>query len=233
MLQKWEELPEWMKNREVKEYYDVIARRRISLKLKRVFDILAAGILLGVLAVPMAVVAACIVIDSPGGAVYRQKRVTACGKKFMICKFRTMTADAHKRGIQLTVEDDSRITGIGRVLRKYRLDELPQLFHVLEGTMTFVGTRPEVPEYVRAYTKEMRATLLLPAGITSEASIRYKDEAKLLGGKAGAQADRIYREEVLPAKMKYNLESLKAFSVGNDMVTMVRTVAAVFGRKGT
>ena len=96
--------------------------------------------------------------------------------------------------------------------------------------MTFVGTRPEVPEYVRGYTKEMRATLLLPAGITSEASIRYRDEAELLGRNPGEDADRIYREQVLPDKMRYNLESLRKFGIGNDLRTMVRTVAAVVGR---
>ncbi len=231
MLREWDQLPKWMRNQEVREYYDILAERRLSLKLKRVFDIAAAGMLLGILAVPMAVIAAWISADSPGGAFYRQERVTAYGKRFMICKFRTMTKGAERKGMRITLAGDKRVTKPGKFLRKYRLDELPQLFNVLEGAMTFVGTRPEVPEYVRTYTREMRATLLLPAGITSEASIRYRDEAKLLGGNPGEDADRIYREIVLPEKMRYNLESLRRFGVGSDLRTIVRTVMAVAGKE--
>lgn len=227
MLREWDQLPRWMRNQEVREYYDILAQKRLSLKLKRIFDIAAAGMLLGLLAVPMAVIAVWISVDSPGGAFYRQERVTAYGKRFMICKFRTMARGADKEGMQITLAGDKRVTRPGEFLRKYRLDELPQLFNVLEGSMTFVGTRPEVPEYVRAYTKEMRATLLLPAGITSEASIRYRGEAELLGRNPGEDADRIYREQVLLDKMRYNLESLRKFGIGNDLRTMVRTVAAV------
>ena len=227
MLREWNQLPKWMRNREVREYYDILARKPLSLKLKRIFDIGAAGMLLGLLAVPMAVIAVWISVDSPGGAFYRQERVTAYGKRFMICKFRTMREGADKKGMRITLEHDKRITKPGEFLRKYRLDELPQLFNVLEGSMTFVGTRPEVPEYVRAYTKEMRATLLLPAGITSEASIRCRGETEVLGRNPGEEADRIYGEQVLPEKMRYNLESLRKFGIGTDLRTMVRTVAAV------
>ena len=231
MLRERDQLPRWMRNQEVREYYDILAQKRLSLRLKRIFDIAAAGMLLGLLAVPMAVIAVWISVDSPGGGFYRQERVTAYGKRFMICKFRTMARGADKDGMQITLAGDKRVTRPGEFLRKYRMDELPQLFNVLEGNMTFVGTRPEVPEYVRGYTKEMRATLLLPAGITSEASIRYRDEAKLLGKRPGSEADRIYRETVLPEKMRYNLESLRRFGVGSDLRTMAMTVTAVTGKE--
>ena len=168
-------------------------------------------------------------IDSPGPIFYRQVRVTRNGKKFRIHKFRSMVSNADRLGTQITVENDTRVTKAGEFIRRYRLDEIPQLLDVLAGTMTFVGTRPESVEYVSYYTKEMRATLLLPAGITSEASIRYKDEAKLL--KAADNVNKVYIEEVLPAKMKYNLESLRNFSLHNEMATMIRTVFAVLGKE--
>ena len=182
-----------------------------------------------VTAVPMLVIGIKIALESPGGVFYRQERVTTYGKKFRIHKFRTMVADADQLGSAVTVSGDSRITPTGAFLRKYRLDELPQVFDVLAGDMSFVGTRPEVTKYVKEYTKEMRATLLMPAGITSEASIRYKDEADLLD--AANDVDRVYVEQVLPEKMKYNLESLRKFSFWGDIKTMVRTVLAVLGKE--
>ena len=225
MWRNWSELPEWMQIPEVREYYEILSKRKKSLIVKRVFDLVISFILLIIAAAPMIVIAAAIAIDSPGGIFYRQERVTAYGKRFMIHKFRTMVVNADTIGTQVTARNDSRVTKIGKFLRKYRLDELPQLIDIFIGDMSFVGTRPEVVKYVKAYTKEMRATLLLPAGVTSEASIRYKDEADLLSG--AEDVDRIYIEKVLPGKMEYNLESIRRFGLFRELKTMIRTVIAV------
>ena len=176
-------------------------------------------------ALSLAVMALLIRMDSPGRAFYRQERVTAYGRKFRIHKFRTMAVGADRFGSQVTVRGDTRVTRIGVFLRKYRLDELPQLIDVLNGSMSFVGTRPEVPKYVECYTEEMKATLLLPAGITSEASIRYKDEAQLLDGVE--DVDSTYVDKVMPGKMKWNLWALERFGLWNEMKILGRTVAAV------
>lgn len=221
-LRKWEDLPEDMQTEEVKEYYQILLSKKGSLAVKRVFDIALAVVLLILLSPVMLILSILIVVDSPGGVFFRQERVTAYGKKFRIHKFRTMVKDADKKGAQVTIKQDSRITKVGRLLRGCRLDELPQLLDVLSGNMSFVGTRPEVPKYVEKYTNEMRATLLLPAGITSQASIQYKDEARLLDG--AEDVDAVYVEKVLPEKMKYNLEGLKYFGVWNELRTMFRTV---------
>ena len=177
MLRKWENIPEWIRQPEVREYYDLLSKKKGSLFLKRIFDILLAVILFIILLIPMILIAVYIKVDSKGPVFYRQRRVTAYGKEFRIHKFRTMVTDAEKIGTAVTVGEDPRITKAGHLLRKTRLDELPQVIDVLQGTMSFVGTRPEAVEYVKQYTPEMRATLLLPAGITSECSILYKDEA--------------------------------------------------------
>ena len=211
-MKKWEELPDFMQCDEVREYYDILSKKKFSLGIKRIFDLVAATGMLVVCAVPMLLIGIRIVSESEGGVFYRQVRVTRYGKKFWIHKFRTMVANADKIGTAVTVANDPRVTPTGAFLRKYRLDELPQLFDVLEGNMSFVGTRPEVPKYVRKYTKEMRATLLLPAGITSEASIRYKDEAEELGEKR-EDTDKVYVEKVLTEKMRYNLEEIKEFGI--------------------
>lgn len=222
---EWDELPKGLRIPEIREYYDILSKKKNSLRLKRCFDVVAALIMLICLSPIMLVIAIAIVCDSPGGVFYRQERVTQYGKIFRIHKFRTMVSNADKIGTQVTVEKDSRITKVGGALRKYRLDEFPQVFDVLAGNMSFVGTRPEAVKYVKKYTKEMRATLLLPAGITSEASIRYKDESELLD--AADDVDKVYVEEVLPGKMKYNLESLRKFSFFGDLKTMVRTLIEV------
>lgn len=227
-MRKWEDLPKFMQCEEVREYYDILAKKKFSLRLKRIFDVVAATIVLIITAIPMLIISMKIATESKGGVFYRQERVTAYGKKFRIHKFRTMVANADQIGSAVTVSGDSRVTPTGAFLRKYRLDELPQVFDVLNGDMSFVGTRPEVPKYVKKYTKEMRATLLLPAGITSEASIRYKDEAELLN--AAEDVDQVYVKKVLPGKMKYNLESIRKFSFVGELVTMVRTVLAVLGK---
>ena len=140
-----------------------------------------------------------------------------------------MYVDADKRGTLVTVDGDSRVTKVGRFIRKFRLDEISQLLDVLDGNMTFVGVRPEVPKYVEAYTPEMRATLLLPAGVTSLASIRYKDEARLLS--EAENADEQYINVILPEKMKYNLEGIQKFSFFGDIGLCIKTVFAVLKRE--
>ena len=228
ILKKWEDLPDFLRTDAVRPYYDALARRRGSLLLKRIFDVAVSALMLVVLCPVFLALAVAIKLDSPGPVFYRQVRVTQYGQKFRIFKFRSMVSDADKRGTLVTVSGDSRITRVGKFIRKCRLDELCQLIDVFRGTMTFVGTRPEVPKYVDAYTPEMMATLLLPAGVTSRASILYKDEAELLD--QAADVDAVYIREVLPGKMKYNLEELKEFSFFSDIQTMFRTVFAVLGK---
>lgn len=227
MLRKWEELPSFMQCEEVRKYYDILSKKKTSLRLKRIFDVVMAEILLAIFAIPMLIIAMMIKLDSPGPAFYRQERVTAYGKKFKIHKFRTMVNHADKMGTAVTVQNDSRITKVGAKLRDLRIDELPQLLDVLNGDMSFVGTRPEAVKYVRKYTKEMRATLLLPAGITSEASIRYKDEAKLLD--EAENADEVYVKKILPEKMKYNLMEIKKFGILRECFTILKTAIAILG----
>lgn len=229
MLRKWEELPNYMQTTEVRPYWEALNKKRGQLLLKRIFDLLIALILLVILALPMLIIAILIKKDSEGPVFYRQERVTTYGEHFRIHKFRTMVSNADKIGSAVTVGNDNRITKIGQKLRGMRLDELPQLFDVLEGTMSFVGTRPEAVKYVEQYKPEYYATLLLPAGITSEASIRYKDEAKLLD--AAEDVDKVYVEKVLPGKMEYNLRSVKEFSFFEEIKTMFRTVFAVLGKE--
>ena len=228
VLRSWENLPEFMKCDEVKEYYDILSRKKRSLILKRFFDVFIAMIMLILLTIPMIIIAIMIKLDSKGPVFYRQERITTYGKKFRIHKFRTMVNNADKKGSAVTVGGDARITKVGNKLRDLRLDELPQLLDVLSGNMSFVGTRPEATKYVKRYTKEMYATLLLPAGITSEASIRYKDEAELLD--LADDVDKVYIEEVLTEKMKYNLMSIRKFSIVGEIATMFRTLVAVVGK---
>nr|WP_289000506.1 sugar transferase [uncultured Blautia sp.] len=228
ILKKWDDLPEFMKCDEVNVYYDILSRKKGSLILKRIFDIVVGVILLILLSIPMLIIAVMIKMDSKGPVFYRQERVTRYGKKFRIHKFRTMVNNADKIGSSVTVGGDLRITRVGSRIRDYRLDELPQVFDVLKGNMSFVGTRPEATKYVEKYSNEMLATLLLPAGITSEASIRYKDEAKLLD--VADDVDYVYVETVLPEKMKYNLESIRKFNFVSDIITMLWTVGAVLGK---
>ena len=225
MLKKWEELPKYMRTEAVRPYYESLSRKKFSLYVKRFFDVTVASVMLVLLSPVLLVLAFLIAKDSKGGVFYRQERVTQYGRKFRIFKFRTMVANADKIGTQVTVQNDNRITKNGEKLRKYRLDELPQLFHIILGDMSFVGTRPESTHYVQCYTPEMYATLLLPAGVTSEASIRYKDEAELLD--QADNVDEVYVKEVLPGKMRYNLEEIRKFSWWREIGTMVRTVVAV------
>ncbi|MEE1012210.1 MAG: sugar transferase [Acutalibacteraceae bacterium] len=224
-MRKWDKLPPEMRIPEVRVYYDILKKRKFSLLMKRLFDIVVSLTLLILLSPVFAILAIAIKLDSKGPVFYRQTRVTRYGKEFRIFKFRSMVTDADK-GSLLTVGGDSRVTKTGRFIRKYKLDEFSQLIDVLRGTMTFVGTRPEVPKYVEKYTPEMLATLLLPAGITSEASIYYKDENELLD--AADDVEKTYLEVVLPDKMKYNLAAIRSFSFIDDIKVMILTVLAVF-----
>ena len=225
ILPKWEELPDDIRNEAVRPYYEALSKRKAGLFFKRLFDIFAALDLIILLGIPMLIIAIMIKSDSKGPVFFRQERVTSYGAKFRIHKFRTMVNNADKIGSSVTVDNDNRITKVGSKLRNHRLDEFPQLFDVLSGDMSFVGTRPEVVKYVDRYSDEMKATLLMPAGITSIASIEYKDEAELLD--KAEDADEVYIKEILPAKMKFNLKSVKEFGFFKDIGVLFKTVAAV------
>lgn len=228
MLKKWDDLPDFMRVDEVRPYWEALNRKRGQLLLKRVFDLVVALVLLVILAIPMGIIAVLIKRDSEGPVFYRQERVTTYGRHFRIHKFRTMVSNADKIGTAVTVGNDSRITRVGAKLRGHRLDELPQVIDVIKGDMSFVGTRPEAVKYVEKYKPEYNATLLMPAGITSEASIRYKEEDKLLN--AADDVDKVYVEQVLPEKMTWNLENIERFRFLREILTMVRTVFAVLGK---
>lgn len=228
MLKKWEDLPEQFRTDAVKPYYDILKKKQGSLFVKRAFDVIVSGLMLLVASPIFLILAIAIKLDSPGPVFYRQERVTQYGKTFRIFKFRTMVSNADKIGTQVTVGNDSRITRVGKLIRKCRLDEVSQLIDIFRGTMTFVGTRPEVSRYVAAYTPEMMATLLLPAGVTSLASIMYKDEDELLSG--AEDVDKTYVEAILPGKMKYNLKAIEEFSFWGDIKLMFMTVFAVLGK---
>ncbi len=227
-MRKWDELPAEMRTDEVRYYYDILCKKKFSLAMKRLFDIIVSAIMLVILSPVFLILAIAIKIDSPGPVYYRQERVTTYGKRFRIHKFRTMVNDADKKGSLVTVKNDSRVTRVGSLIRKCRLDEVSQLIDVFLGDMTFVGTRPEVVKYVDRYAPVMMATMLLPAGVTSEASILYKDEDKLLDGVENV--DDVYVEKVLPGKMYYNLRSIEKFSFWGDISTMFKTVFAVLGK---
>lgn len=227
-LIKWEKLPPEMQTDEVRRYYDILKKKKAALFFKRAFDIVVSFLMLLVLSPVFLLLAIAIKIDSRGPVFYRQTRVTQYNRKFRIFKFRSMVQNADK-GLQVTVSGDARVTRVGKLVRKCRLDEISQLIDVLRGKMTFVGTRPEVPKYTEQYTGEMMATLLLPAGVTSLASIYYKDEAELLY--AAEDTDKVYAEEVLPAKMYYNLKAIENFSFWGDIKIMFMTVFAVLGKE--
>lgn len=226
ILKKYENLPENMKNNEVKEYYEILKHKKFSLIIKRVFDFFAALILLIILSPIMLVLALLIKLESKGPVFYRQERITKYGKKFRIFKFRTMVQDADKKGALVTMGQDPRITKVGNKIRKCRLDELPQLLNVIKGEMSFVGTRPEVEKYVKEYSNEMKATLLMPAGISSRASIEYKDEDEIISKylNKGEKIDDIYVKRILPEKMKWNLGYIKKFNIWEDIKICFKTV---------
>lgn len=230
ILKKYNELPENMQNQQIKQYYEILQNRKISLCIKRGFDIIFSLLLLVMLSPVFLILAIWIKWDSKGPIFFRQERVTQYGKLFRIFKFRTMYEDAEKQGSLVTTKADIRITKVGKWIRKIRLDELPQLFNVFVGDMTFVGTRPEIKKYVDNYTDEMVATLFLPAGITSMASIKYKDEDEILSKKTeeGENIDQIYQTKILPEKMKYNLKYIQEFSIWEDLKICVKTITEIF-----
>ncbi len=225
ILKAFEALPEFLQKDGVKPYYDILKKKQASLVLKRVLDVFLALIFTVLLSIPMLVISICIKCTSKGPVIYKQERVTTYGRHFKIWKFRTMITGADLKG-QLTCSDDDRVTKIGKKLRKLRLDELPQIFHVLSGKMSIVGTRPEVPQFVDAYSDEMLATLLMPAGVTSLASIMFKDEAELLEN--ADDADKVYIETILPQKMEYNLKYISRFGFRRDIYLICKTVKDVF-----
>lgn len=226
MLIEWTQLPTNMKNDKVKYYYDILSKKRFSLYVKRGFDILISCIMLIVLSWLFLIIAIIIKLDSPGKIIYKQKRVTQYGKYFFIYKFRTMVENAEELGGQITTEKDDRITKTGTFLRKFRLDEVPQLINILKGDMTFVGTRPEIPKFVDFYSDEMLATLLLPAGVTGEACIQYIGQEQEDLEKA-EDVDKAYVEIMLPKKMKYNLLQLENFGIKQELNLLYRTIIAV------
>ncbi len=225
MLRSWDKLPARLQTNAVRPYYEVLQRHKLALVCKRLCDLLLAILLLVLLALPMLVIALLIKLEDRGPIFFRQERVTQYCRIFRIFKFRTMTVKQDAKASQVTTKNDNRITRIGHFLRKTRLDELPQLFNILTGDMSLVGTRPEVETFVNSYSPEMYATLLLPAGVTSLASIEYKDEARLL-----SEADdphQTYVDKVLPAKMKINLEQLANFSFAQELSLLLKTVLAI------
>lgn len=225
-MRKWKDIPSFMKNDKVREYYDILKKHEKELRLKRICDIILGLVLFVILFPVMMGIGIAVKLDSKGPALFKQVRITAYGRKFIIFKFRTMYSEEKgESGTQVTAGDDVRITHIGGKLRKYRLDELPQIWNILVGDMTFVGTRPEVEKYVRHYSDEMKATLLIPAGVTSKASIEYKDEEELLMG--AEDVEKLYIQKVLPEKMEYNLRALKNYSFLSDLKIMFQTVKAV------
>lgn len=224
-LCKWDELPEYMKNDEVRKYYDILSQKKLALFLKRLLDIIISCVLILILIIPMVIIAIIVKCDSKGPVLFRQTRVTTNGKRFKILKFRTMVDGAENLGGLITEANDKRVTKIGEKMRKYRIDEFPQVFNVLVGDMSFVGTRPEVERYVNKYTPEMYATLLTPAGITSMASISYKDNDEFFTDPE--LVDKNYIEIILPEKMKLDLDYYRRFNAFYDLLVMFRTVGSV------
>ena len=228
LICKWEKLPLDMQTEEVRPYWEKLRKRNWNLFWKRVFDIIISFLMLTILSPLFLILAIAIKIDSKGPIFYRQIRITQYGKEFRIHKFRSMTVDADK-GSLVTVKDDARITKVGKFIRSVRLDEISQLIDIFFGKMSFVGTRPEVSKYVERYTPAMMASLLLPAGVTSEASILYKDEAEIF--EDAEDTDKIYIEKVLPKKMYYNLKEVVKEGVFHDIKVMLMTFFTVCGKK--
>lgn len=213
-----------MQTEEVKKYYDILNSKKRYLIAKRIFDF-TLSLVMSVVFLPFIVLVGIMIkIDSPGKIFFLQKRVTTNGKVFKIFKFRTMKENSEKLS-GVTVDNDPRITKLGKYLRKFRIDEIPQIFNILTGDLSFVGARPESVKYVKEYSPEMYATLLMPAGVTSPASILFKDEAELLKG--AQDPDETYVKDILPKKMAYNLEYIKNCSLLYDIKVMFKTVIAV------
>lgn len=213
-----------MQTEEVKKYYDILNSKKRYLIAKRIFDF-TLSLVMSVVFLPFIVLVGIMIkIDSPGKIFFLQKRVTTNGEVFKIFKFRTMKENSEKLS-GVTVDNDPRITKLGKYLRKFRIDEIPQIFNILTGDLSFVGARPESVKYVKEYSPEMYATLLMPAGVTSPASILFKDEAELLKG--AQDPDETYVKDILPKKMAYNLEYIENCSLLYDIKVMFKTVIAV------
>ena len=226
LLKRWDKIPEHMKNDSVKKYYDLLEKKRYSLYMKRVFDVIVSILIMILLLPILLIIALAIKLDTKGPILFHQIRVTQYEKTFRIIKFRTMVDKHLPTENKVTMKNDTRITAVGKILRHYRLDELPQLINVIKGEMTLVGTRPEVLKYVSQYSDEMLATLLLPAGVTSETSLDFKDEEDLLTD--SEHVDEDYIEKILPLKMAENLESLKEYSFWRDVKVFFKSFFIVF-----
>ena len=219
-MKSWDKLPSFLKKEDVKPYYDHLKKKGFYRFLKRSFDIFASFILLGLLFLPSIIIGLIISLTSKGGPFFLQRRVGRYGKPFKIFKFRTMKKDSEGNQ-HITHKNDQRITKVGKFLRKTHLDEFPQLLNVIAGQMSFIGTRPEVQQFVDLYQDEWRATLLMRPGITSTASYSFDDEAKVL---SEGDADKIYLEVVLPQKMAANLEDIAKVSFKRDIKILFKTV---------
>ena len=213
------------KNDRPMDIADVLARRKPQLIAKRAMDIVLSACALAVLWPLLLLIALAIWIDDPGPVFYRQVRVGRNGKTFRIFKFRSMVMDADKKGLAITVGRDSRITRVGAVLRKTKLDELAQLLNVLFGQMSFVGPRPEVPKYVELYTPYQRQVLLVRPGITDYASIAYRNENDLLAG--APDPETMYIEQIMPDKIELNMKYLREISPLADIRLILKTIVAV------
>ena len=213
------------KNDRPMDIADVLARRKPQLIAKRAMDIVLSACALAILWPLLLLIALAIWIDDPGPVFYRQVRVGRNGKTFRIFKFRSMVMDADKKGLAITVGRDSRITRVGAVLRKTKLDELAQLLNVFLGQMSFVGPRPEVPKYVELYTPYQRQVLLVRPGITDYASIAYRNENDLLAGAPNPEA--MYIEQIMPDKIELNMKYLREISPLADIRLIVKSIVAV------
>lgn len=220
LLPPFAKLPFVMQNEQVQLFYQALRQKQGQLVIKRIMDILLALFLLLLLAAPMAIIAVMILAEGNGGVLFRQQRITQYMKTFTIYKFRTM-APHNKPQTRITVHNDDRVTALGWFLRRYRLDELPQLFNILNGDMSFVGPRPELDCFVAYYDDTMLSTLLLPAGLTSQASLKFCDETKYLDVD---DSERVYKELLLPRKMALNVAYITHFSLGVDIAVLFATL---------
>ncbi|GKH50911.1 MAG: sugar transferase [Oscillospiraceae bacterium] len=221
---RFAELPVEMQNESVSPYFELLSAKRRQLFFRRAAELPLALFLLALLLPLMGFIAAAVCFDSPGGAIYRQTRVTALGRRFTIYKFRTMRFSPGDGG-QLAGSGDSRITRMGRLLRRLRLDELPQLWNIVRGEMSFVGPRPELPRFIERYDRAALATLLLPAGLTGPASLAFAGEERYLDTD---ESERVYADLILPRKNAVNLAYIASFSIWLDLKILFQTLCYLF-----
>lgn len=205
---------------------EILKKKKTQLVLKRVFDFTFSVIGLVVLLPVFIMIAITIKLDSNGPVFFKQIRVGKNSKEFEIFKFRTMVVDAEKKGMQITVGKDSRITKSGRFLRKTKMDELPQLINVLSGKMSFVGPRPEVPKYVAMYDEYQRKILKVRPGITDIASIEFRNENELLS--KAYDPERMYINEIMVRKIELNNDYIRKISLVEDIRLILRTLGIMF-----